>query len=329
VAIGRASSPDEGARGGGEEAHAARQTNKRQCRHLIARHGKPGIARRHWFVDPFVDSGHSAEEDVDPMLRLLCLLMAVGGCAESSNFFKSTPTFKPTAQENYELGVKELKSGNYMTAQQYFAHVRSAFGFSKWATLAELGLADSNLGREKYTEAVDGYKQFIKAHPNHERVLDGYAGFKIGEAYYKQIPTDWFLVPPSYEKDQGPVNDALRELTAFIDQSPDSPYAPEAKKLAADCVRRLADHELYVARFYLDRNRPYAAIARLEGLVRDYPGAQREPETLLLIGRTYLQMQKPDQARAAFQKLTDNHPEDFRAEKARLYIQFIDKKRGH
>ena len=96
--------------------------------------------------------------------------------------------------------------------------------------------------QQEYQEAVDGYKQFIKEHPTHERVADGYAPFKIGEAYYKQIPSDWFLAPPSYEKDQGPVLDALRELTAFTESNGESPYVPKARQLMGDCVPRLADH---------------------------------------------------------------------------------------
>jgi outer membrane protein assembly factor BamD len=262
------------------------------------------------------------------ILASLCLFVAACESTGGSNFLKSTPSFFATAAQNYDYGVKELKSGNWLTAIQYFQHVKSSFGFSKWATLAELGIADANIGREKYTEGIDGYKQFIKAHPSHERVQDGYVGFKVGEAYHKQIPSDWFLVPPSYEKDQGPVHDALRELQAFVETSADSPYAPKARDLIGDCIRRLAEHELYVARFYLDRNKPYAAIGRLEGLVHDYPGAKREPETLLLLGQTYLKMEKPADARTTFEKLAKDHPNDFRAEKAKLYIQFIDRRYG-
>ncbi len=260
---------------------------------------------------------------------LLSLLLVTAACGEGAqSFLKSSASFYPTAQENYEYGVRELKNGNWLQAVNYFNHVKNNFGFSKWATLAELGLCDANQGREKFTEAIDGYKQFMKAHPSHERVVDGYAAFKIGESYYKQIPSDWLLSPPSYEKDQGPVLDAWRELTAFADSNGDSPYAPKARALIGDCIRRLADHELYVARFYLDRGHPYAAIGRLEGVVRDYPGAQREPETLLLLGKTYLQMEKPDKAREIFQKLAGDHPTDYRADKAKLYIQFIDKRYG-
>ncbi len=265
-------------------------------------------------------------------MRLGCLVLClaiVSGCGEgSNNILLQTVSYFPTAEMNYKAGIKELENKNWMSAIQYFTHVKNNFGFSKWATLSELGLADANLGREKFTEAIDGYKSFIKAHPSHEHVIDGYASFKIGESYYKQIPSDWFLAPPSYEKDQGPVLDALRELQAFADDQPNSPYAPKARNLIGDCIRRLADHELYVAQFYLDRDKPYAAIGRLEGVLRDYPGAKREPETLLLLGKTYLKMEKPREAREVFAKLKDDHPDDYRAAKAKLYIEFIDKKFG-
>jgi hypothetical protein len=46
----------------------------------------------------------------------------------------------------------------------------------------------------------------------------------------------------------------------------------------------------------------------------------------LLLGKTYLKMEKPTEARATFVKLSTQHPDDFRAEKAKLYIQFIDKR---
>src|SRR6185295_12393244 len=98
-------------------------------------------------------------------MRFVCLSLVIlaSACEGGSGFLKTNTSFYPSAQKNYEVGVQELKSQNWLTALQYFQHVRTTFGFSKWATLAELGIADADVGREKYTEAIDGYKQFIKA----------------------------------------------------------------------------------------------------------------------------------------------------------------------
>jgi outer membrane protein assembly factor BamD len=260
------------------------------------------------------------------LLLVACVSLGTLSACVDTNLFRTTPYFYPTAEKNYTQGLKELKAGNWIIAEQYFQHIKTSFAFSHWAALAELGICDTEMGREKYIEAVDDYKAFLRAHPSHERVLDGYVAYRIGEAFYKQIPTDWFIMPPSYEKDQGPVLEALRELGAFNEQYKDSPYTEKAKTMYDDCIRRLADYELYVANFYLKLGKPLAAIGRLEYVVAKYPTARREPETLLLLGRTYLKMEKPAEARNAFMRLVDEHPNDYRVEKARLYVAFIDKR---
>ncbi|MSP63514.1 MAG: outer membrane protein assembly factor BamD [Myxococcales bacterium] len=261
------------------------------------------------------------------LVALLLAPVAAGGCAELSESTKSV-SYSNSAKDNYDRGLGELKGENWLDAIKYFTFTRTKFGFSKWATLAELGIADGHFGGEKFQEAIEAYRTFIKGHPTHEMTQNGYAAFRIGEAFYKEIPSEWFLVPPAYEKDQGPVRDALRELSAFVDEYGDSPYAARARKLTGDCVKRLADHELYVATFYLDRNKPLATIARLEGLVREYPGSNREPEVLILLGRTYLKMEKPAEAKQAFERLIASHPKDYNAEKARLYLDYIVRRYG-
>ncbi len=262
-------------------------------------------------------------------LPIFCLfLVAAAGCAESSDAIKAPTNYSNSAKDNYDRGLASLKNEDWLDAIKYFTFTKSKFGFSKWATLSELGIADANMGREKFPEAIDGYRAFIKSHPTHEKVQDGYAAYQIGLCFYKEIPTDWFLVPPAHEKDQGPIHDALREMTAFVEEYGDSPYVVKAKKQIADCIKRLADHELYVANFYLERNKPLATIGRLEGLIKQYPGSNLEPEVLLMLGRTYLKMEKPDEARKAFERLIVSHPNDFHAGKARLYLDYIAKRYG-
>ena len=254
--------------------------------------------------------------------------LGADGCALFSASGSTTLDYSASARENYEKGLAEVKRESWLDAIKLFQYTKAKFGFSKWATLAELGIADANFGRAKYADAIDGYRGFIKNHPTHERVQDGYAEFRIGEAYYKQIPSEWFLVPAAYEKDQGPVRDALRELHGFVAEYRDSTYKAKAKVYEQVCMRRLADHELYVANFYLRRKRPLAAIGRLEGLARDYPNSNLEPEALLVLGKTYLLMEKPDDARRAFGQLVARHPDDYRAGKAKLYLAHLDERYG-
>ncbi len=215
---------------------------------------------------------------------LLLLLLALSGCAGASANIAGEISYAKTADANFEQGEKSMGHKDWQDAISYFQYVRNKFPYSHYAPLAELRAADANFEQEKWTEAIDGYKNFIKDHPTHKQV--DYAGFRIGLAHYKDIPSDFVLVPPSYEKDQQQLADAQTALKDFIASYPDSGYNAKAKDLLADVRKRLARHELYVAQYYEGHGRLRAAAWRYQGLLRDYPDtpfvgeARREAERL-------------------------------------------------
>jgi outer membrane protein assembly factor BamD len=249
------------------------------------------------------------------------------GCATSDDATKPV-TYSLTAKQNYDKGMAELKDEDYAEAQKYFQFVKQKYPFSKYAVLAELALADSHFERGNYTEAIDSYKTFARLHPTHGKVEDGYVAFRIGESYFKDMPDDIFLLPPSYEKDQSAVMDALRELGDFGRKFPDSKYLKKAMELRRQVLQRLVDHEVYVARFYLRADHPNAAALRLEGALRRYPGSGREPELLTALGETYLKLGDPLRAKETFQRVVTEYSAAEDARRAALYLQFIAKRYG-
>jgi outer membrane protein assembly factor BamD len=255
------------------------------------------------------------------------VISPVAGCATSEEATKPV-TYSMTAKQNYEKGLAELKDENYPEAHKYFQFVRSKFPFSKYAVLAELSMADTSFERGNYTEAIDAYKQFMRLHPTHEKVTDGYAAFKVGECYAKDMPDDIWLLPPSYEKDQSAVTDALREIDAFVKKYPESPYVKNAQVLRRDALTRLVNHEVYVARFYLDRDHPKAAAMRIEGAIKRYPGSGREPELLVTLGQTYLHMGDAVRARDTFERVVNEYHDAAQARQSELYLEFIKKRYG-
>jgi outer membrane protein assembly factor BamD len=262
------------------------------------------------------------------MMTLTALLsFGLSGCATSEDSSKPV-TYSLTAKQNYERGMAALKDEDYAEAAKYFQFVKQKYPFSKYAVLAELSLADSQFDRENYTEAIDSYKTFARLHPTHDRVEDGYVAFRIGESYFKDMPTDIFLLPPSYEKDQSAVTDALRELTDFERRFPDSKYVKKAEELRKQVLQRLVDHEVYVARFYLNGDHPKAAAMRLEGALRRYPGSGREAELLFALGETYLKMGDPLRAKETFQRVVNDFAGADDARRSALYLEFIAKRYG-
>src|SRR5947208_14117858 len=122
------------------------------------------------------------------MLAAAVLTLSIAiGCATSDEESKPV-TYSLTAKQNYEKGLAELKDENYPEAQKYFQFVKQKYPFSKFAVLAELAIADTQFARGNYTEAVDSYKAFIRLHPTHEKVENGYAAYRVGQCYFKDMP---------------------------------------------------------------------------------------------------------------------------------------------
>lgn len=264
-----------------------------------------------------------------PFMLLAATALSAGGlgCAGSDEEGKPV-TYSLTAKQNYEKGLAELKDENYPEAQKFFQFVKQKYPFSKYAVLAELALADTQFARGNYNEAIDSYKSFSRLHPTHDKVEDGYVAFRIGESYVKDMPEDVWLLPPSYEKDQSAVMDAQRELDDFLKKYPSSTYVGKAKELRKEVLKRLVDHEVYVARFYLRSDHPKAAAMRLESAIRRYPGSGREPELLFSLGETYLHMGDPLRAKETFARVVAEHSTAPQARRSELYLEYITRRYG-
>lgn len=235
--------------------------------------------------------------------------------------------YSVSAQQNYDKGMKELEHEDWIAASKYFSFIKSRFPYSKFAVLAELRIADAEFGAERYIEAIDSYRLFIKFHPTHDMVSNGYASFKIGESYFRQLPDDFWLFPPSYEKDGSSTEDAGNELKAFLERYPQSPYRDAAKKILDNVGKRLADHEWYVARYYWDRGKPMGTVLRLRRLLERHRGVGYDVEALWLLGRAYVAVNMPDRARTSWQELITKFPTSSRASDAKGALSGLGPKR--
>ncbi len=245
------------------------------------------------------------------LATLASVASACGGTSEGS------VNYAVSAKENYDKGQTELGDEDYIAAAKYFSFLKARFPYSKYAVLAELRLADAEFAAGHHPQAIDSYKLFIKFHPTHEMVTNGYAAFRIGEAYTRMLPDDWWLLPPAHEKDQSASSDAERELRAFLQKYPDSPYTKRGKELLANVADRLAAHEWYVANFYWDRGKPMGTVLRLRRLLKRYSGVGYDANALWLLGRAYKKVGMLDRATATWQELVKEHPEHEHAGEAR------------
>lgn len=245
-------------------------------------------------------------------LALLSVLFACGGTPRTTKV-----RYAVSAKKNLEIGEKKLKDKDWLAASKYFSFVKARFPFSRQAVTAELRLADSEFGAEAYLQAIDSYKNFIKFHPTHEKVTDGYVAFKIGESYIKLLPGDLWIIPPSFEKDQSATTDAHRELSKFEKKYPSSQYLPKAKKYLLQINTRLANHEYYVAQFYWERDKPSGTILRLRQLLKKNKGTALDKKALDLLGRAYKRVGDKKRAKMTMEQLIKEFPSSSEASEAK------------
>ncbi|HWN67469.1 MAG TPA: outer membrane protein assembly factor BamD [Haliangium sp.] len=243
----------------------------------------------------------------------LCLTL-VWACSKAPS---GTAVYSVTAQQNYSKGLTELKEKDWVAAAKYFAFVKARFPYSKYAVLAELRIADAEFGAGHYLQAIDAFKLFIKFHPTHDMVTNGYAEFRIGEAYYKMLPGNMWILPPSFEKDPSSTYDAERELRTFIKKHPSSRFTPRAQQLLQRVHSHLAAHEWYVATFYWERGKPMGTVLRLRRLLDRYAGTRYDGDALWLLGQAYMKVKMPERAKDVWQRLVNEHPNHGQAGAAR------------
>ncbi len=242
-----------------------------------------------------------------PWEILLTLGLALAlGCGGSQG---PSVEFQVSAERNYERGMESLDEERWEEAAAYFQFIGANFPYSRYAVLAELRLADAQLGAGENRTAIEGYRSFLTLHPTHEKARDGYVAYRMALAYAELLPGDWLLAPPSYERDLEPAVHAHRHLSRFVRQYDDSPYMDDARELLAKVNLHLARHEWYVANFYWDRGEPMGTVIRLRRLLERHAETELDGDALWLLGRAYVEVEMHDRARRTWQRLVDEHPD--------------------
>jgi len=199
----------------------------------------------------------------------LMLLLFLPACAPRGKgrggllswFAKKPQTAESQLRQLIERAQRHFQKGYYELAEKDFEEIRDRYPDSPYALWAELKLADCKFFAGKYLEAAVLYQEFEKLHPTNEAVP--YVIFQIGTCYYRMM-----LSP---DRDQTNTHKAIEAYRRLIETYPDSPYTYEARRRIAKARERLAEHELYVARFYYRTGRYRAAYYRLLYLLENYP----------------------------------------------------------
>ncbi len=156
---------------------------------------------------------------------------------------------------------KNFAKGNYERAYETYKEIRDRFPGSPQAILAALRMADSKFWQEEYETAIVLYKEFEKFYPGNEAIP--YVIYQIGNCYYKMIHP--------FDRDQSYTKKAISAYQRLLENFPNNPYRFEAKRRIKELKELLAEHELYVAKFYYKIKYYRGAYQRILYILNNYP----------------------------------------------------------
>ncbi|MBX2800425.1 MAG: outer membrane protein assembly factor BamD [Myxococcales bacterium] len=205
-----------------------------------------------------------------------------------------------SAEALYEQGLRQMRRGYFTKALESFNRVRNYHRDDPLSVLAQLAIADLHFKKKDFEQARFAYEEFASLHPRHKS-LD-FVTWRIGLSIYKRASR-------MAGRDQSATRAAVNVWTGFDTRFPESEHVSDVDRLLTKARNRLANKELFVAKFYERKDAWGAVRGRTEYMLRRYPDTQSVPEALQLLGTAMHAWGDTDEALQVRERLAQAHPE--------------------
>lgn len=210
-----------------------------------------------------------------------------------------------SAQHLYQAGHQLLAAGQTDEAIHVYSVIQSRFPFTPLAKQAGLETVTAHFIHKDYAKAVAAADRFIKQHPRHPHV--DYVYYLRGLSnYHRNDPG--FLGGNPDQRDLSYLKQAFSDFKQLIRMFPNSVYAKDAQLHMIKIQNRLADFELSVAEYYLQRHAYVAAARRASYIVRHYQRSSSTPRALEIMQEAYSQLNLPELAQDARSIIQASYP---------------------
>ena len=162
--------------------------------------------------------------------------------------------------ETYNEAMKEFNRGDVIYAGRKFNEVETLFPQSIWAPRALLMSAYGYFSQGYYGDAINNLERFFAKYENHPQT--SYAYYLIALCHYDQIVDE--------KRDSNEIIKAKKYFDYIILNFPNSEYAQDSKYKLEFINEITASKEMYLARYYTEREKWIPAIKRLKKIVNDY-----------------------------------------------------------
>jgi len=160
----------------------------------------------------------------------------------------------------YNDGLEELDRGDVIYAAKKFNEAELLYPQSVWAPRAALMAAYSYFSKFYYSDAVLELEKFLDKYKNHPR--RDYAYYLLALSHYDQIIDE--------TKDLNEILKAKKYFEIIIQKYPNTEFAIDSEFKLELIQELLASKEMYLARYYVDREKWIPAINRFKTVVEYY-----------------------------------------------------------
>ena len=162
--------------------------------------------------------------------------------------------------EVYKEGIEEFEKGDVIFAGKKFSEAELMFPQSVWAPRAVLMSAYGYFSQGYYTYAINELERFIVKYKNHPQI--DYAYYLLALCHYDQIVDE--------RKDLNEILQAKKYFELIVNEYSNTDYADDSKFKLQFITEIMASKEMYLARYYVDREKWIPAIKRFQKVVNEY-----------------------------------------------------------
>ena len=220
--------------------------------------------------------------------------------------------------EAYKEGLELLDINQGLMAAKKFNEAEILYPQSIWAPRASLMSAYSYYYFDSYSQAIQEIDRYLKKYPNHQN--KDYAFYLKSVSYYNQISNE--------KKDLGPIVEAKKNFEYIIKNYPESEFALDAEYKLELIYEILASKEMYIARFYMEKEKWIPSINRFKKVVKDYDKSIYVEEALFRLVEIHYRIGLEDEAKKYAHLLGYNYQSSQWYENSyRIFNQKFKKKR--
>lgn len=238
------------------------------------------------------------------ILSIMLLLGSLSACSSNDDEFANS-----TEEYLYNEGIHSLDVNNWQRAIAIFQELEAQYPFGQYAAQSQVELIYAYYMNGEPEAARAAADRFIRLHPDDQNI--DYAYYMKGMSYYTEderllgryLPTD-----PS-KRDPGKARESFADFSQLLNRFPNSSYATDARARMVYLRNLLANYEVHVAEFYIERQAYLSALNRARYVVENFQQTPAVPRAMEIMTEMYLRLGLNDLANTSLAVLKENYPD--------------------